>query len=188
MVDYSTLTELELYRDAQTGEFIARDPSDGTEYAVPFEELNAGTANIDSLGQSVDAGSNDITNIGEADANSVSTDALGTGKDTEGDLDQSPSYDTWVENTNSYTIEAIVFLTSSSTADFRVNVFVSNTQSLSNNKIDDGVSGERTPLSTGEDAEERLRMIVPPGHYYFVQDRSDNAASLDSILEREWSA
>jgi len=84
MVDYSTLTELELYRDAQTGEFIARDPDTSTEYAVPFEELNAGTAtadtanigsaNIDSLGQGVNANGNDISNVGAFDSDSVNTD------------------------------------------------------------------------------------------------------------------
>lgn len=47
MVDATTLDEVELYRDPNNGQrFVARDPSDGSIYPLPIQDLETNTATI----------------------------------------------------------------------------------------------------------------------------------------------
>jgi len=58
MVDPSQLQEIDLRRDPNTGEFVAVDPSDGTVFALPVQDLDvSGTVSTDQID---DDGSGDV--------------------------------------------------------------------------------------------------------------------------------
>jgi len=174
MVDYSTLTELELYRDGQTGEFIARDPSDGTEYAVPFKELNAGTANIDSLGQNVDAGSNNISNAGSVDADSVNTDdatitdSINYPVSVPSDKSSNRSFGTWEQNTTGAPLMIVVVAEASASAtQIRMDLSINTSQNvnLADNVSVTGDTGTRVSVQG----------VVADQNYYQVRNFEDTA-------------
>jgi len=94
MVDVSALEKLELYRDPTSGRFIARDPSDGSTFEVPFESLEvSGNATVQgdaTVGGSLNADAVDHDNTtnrthqgDDLSPNSVDASSVSTGQVTD---------------------------------------------------------------------------------------------------------